>query len=66
MTSLDQVCEVKAIMIGAGGENPDPFLEVQLGRDTNIQMRNMVPWDAKFCNIGMERSGQMAGILCFL
>ena len=29
-------------MIGAAGENPDPFLEIQLGRETNIQMRNMV------------------------
>ena len=34
--------EVKAILIGPGGENPDPFLEIQLGRETNIQMRNMV------------------------
>lgn len=33
---------VKAILIGAAGENPDPFLEIQLGRETNIQMRNMV------------------------
>ena len=40
--AVTAVTEVKAILIGPGGENPDPFLEIQLGRETNIQMRNMV------------------------